>query len=301
MLRRLSDLFNTSLSTSLRRVPALERPVVGCSRLLYRARGFPPAEIIRERLRRAVTNRARELGDVRRTVALPTRARMSVDLTGLMGDLYFNGPASYEPRTTRFIMARVARGQTFVDVGANVGYFSLLAASRVGREGRVYAFEPNTNLHGDFMRSVRLNGFDERVRLTGVALSGADSERVDFFISLAEANTGLSTLTPYEGHLASGALSLTHKISVPARTLDSWRREAGVARIDVLKIDVEGAEEMVLDGMPDTLRDAPPRYIICETHLDGPVSERLRAHGYRASALDTTPAGWGNVLYTLQK
>ena len=301
LLHNLSDLFNASLATSLRGLPALEAPLAGCSRLLYRAGGISFVEIIRERLRRAASKRAQEIGDVYRIVKLATGARMVVDITGLMGDLYFNGAASYEPQTTRFIATRLSPGATFVDVGANVGYFSMLAASRVGSEGRVYAFEPNKNLHGDFKRSVQINGFENRVRLTEVALSSADADEVDFFISLAEANTGLSTLTPAKGHLDTGSLSLTHKITVPSRTFESWMKETGLSRIDMLKIDVEGAEEIVLDGMQGTLDGARPSHIICETYLEGTVSECLRGHGYHASGLDTSPEGWGNILYSLDE
>jgi len=56
---------------------------------------------------------------------------MVVDITGLMGGLYFDGRASFEPRTTEFIKDNLPRGGTFVDVGANVGYFSILAAGRL--------------------------------------------------------------------------------------------------------------------------------------------------------------------------
>ncbi|HEY0077495.1 MAG TPA: FkbM family methyltransferase [Pyrinomonadaceae bacterium] len=301
LLHSLSDLFNISLATSLRRLPALEAPLTGCSKLLYGANSVSFVEIVRERLRRAVSRRAQERADVYRVVKLATGAQMVVDITGLMGDLYFNGAASYEPQTTQFITARLSRGETFVDVGANVGYFSILAASRVGSEGKVYAFEPNPNLHGDFKRSVQINGFENLIRLTEVAISSADSDEVDFFISLAEANTGLSTLTPAKGHLETGSLSLGHKITVPARTLDSWMKETGLSHIDMLKIDVEGAEEIVLDGMQETLADARPSYIICETYLEGAVSERLRRRGYSASGLDTSPEGWGNILYSLDR
>jgi FkbM family methyltransferase len=299
-LHKLSDLFNASLATSLRRVPALEAPIAGCSRLLHRAEGGGPVEMVRERLRRAVIGRAREAGDTYRTVDLPAPARMVVDITGLMGALYFDGPKSFEPLTTQFIKSHLPRGGTFVDVGANVGYFSLLAAGLVGGEGSVYAFEPNTNLHADFMRSVRANSFEDRVRLSEVAVSNADLDAVDFYVSLAEANTGLSTLTPHEGHLASGSLSLTNKVTVPARRLDSWVKESGVTRIDVLKIDVEGAEELVLEGARGVLDGVRPPYVVCETTLKGAVTERMSAHGYAASCLDTPQEGWGNILYSLR-
>jgi hypothetical protein len=71
----------------------------------------------------------------------------------------------------------------------------------------------------------------------------------------------------------------------------------GLSHIDILKIDVEGAEELVLSGMQDAFATAPPRYIICETNLKGPVTDRLTRYGYVASSLDTEN-GWGNILYS---
>lgn len=301
LLHKLSDIFNLFLATSLRHIPSLEGHMVGCSRLLYHVGGVPFASIISERLSRAISNRAKELGDTYRMVGLSRQARMAVDITGWMSGLYFDGRESFEPQTTRFIMAHLTRGGTFIDVGANVGYFSLLAAGIVESEGRVYAFEPNRHLHNDFMRSVYINSFEDRIRLIEIALSNKDLDEVDFFISLAGANTGLSTLTPNEGHLATGALSLTHKITVPARTFDTWIKETGLSRIDILKIDVEGAEELVLDGMKSTIEDLRPPYIICETSLEGTVTKRLSQHGYSASCLDTPVEGWGNILYDLHQ
>lgn len=297
VLHQLSDLFNESLANLLRRIPSLERYIVSCSRLLYRLNGVPFVEVLRERLRRVVTNQAKALGETYRTVDLPTRALMAVDISGWMSGLYFDGPLSFERQTTEFILAHLPLGGTFVDVGANVGYFSILSAGLVGSRGRVYAFEPNPKLRDDFMRSVAINSFEDRIQLTEIALSNEDLAGVDFFVSLAEANTGLSSLTPDQGHLATGALSLTHKITVPARRFDSWINEIGLTNIDILKIDVEGAEELVLAGMQDSCAIVRPPYIICETNLRGPVTDRLNTYGYGASSLDTEN-GWGNILYS---
>ena len=297
VLHKLSDVFNESLAKLLERAPATERPIVSCSRLLYRLDGVPLVEVVRERFSRAVTNHARAREDTYRAVELPAQSVMSVDITGWMSGLYFDGQKSFEAQTTQFIKEHLPLGGTFVDVGANVGYFSILAAGLVGNRGKVYSFEPNPKLRDDFMRSVALNSFQDRIQLTEIALSNEDLEGVDFFVSLAGSNTGLSTLTPYEGHLATGALSLTHKITVPARRFDSWVKEVGLTHIDILKIDVEGAEELVLAGMEDAFAIVRPPYIICETNLKGPVSERLSTFGYQASVLDTDN-GWGNILYS---
>jgi hypothetical protein len=199
LLHKLSDVFNESLANFLRRIPSAERYIVSCSRLLHRLNGFSPVAVLRERLQRAVTNQAKVRGDSYRTVSLRSDALMAVNITGWMSGLYFDGQSSFERHTTDFIKTHLPRGGTFIDVGANVGYFSILAAGLVGNQGRVYGFEPNPKLRDDYMRSVGINSFEDRIQLTEIALSNQDLEGVDFFVSLAESNTGLSSLTPNEG------------------------------------------------------------------------------------------------------
>jgi Methyltransferase FkbM domain len=85
---------------------------------------------------------------------------------------------------------------------------------------------------------------------------------------------------------------------VPTLTFDAFARRAGLGRVDLVKIDVEGAEEMVVRGMAETLASAPPLRIVCETVPDGEAMRLLLAAGYTARALDVTDTGLGNYLFT---
>ena len=83
-----------------------------------------------------------------------------------------------------------------------------------------------------------------------------------------------------------------------ARTFDGWAAEVGLREIDVVKIDVEGAELDVLEGMGRTFADHPPHYVICETPADGPARRHLEALGFRSSVIDPVPGGIPNLLFS---
>ena len=95
----------------------------------------------------------------------------------------------------------------------------------------------------------------------------------------------------------------TERITVRTETFDRWLTTHNVERIDVMKIDVEGAEDLVLRGMSRTLETVPPRYIVCETEWDGPAHHLLTSHDYRGAPLEWMAAdsGYGNILYRRER
>ena len=188
---------------------------------------------------------------------------------------------AYEPAVTRCIEARLGPGMTFVDVGANVGYFSLLAASRVGPAGSVYAFEPSQIDVKLLHLSRLLNGF----------------ENVEVFPVAAGRGWGLSF---YDGAHSNGwvspvssspedVLSRTVVLSVPIGEVIP-----ADGRIDVIKIDVEGAEFQALTGArrmldrhhPAIVTEFSPPALESISHVSGPqYLEFLTGLGYRLSVL----------------
>jgi len=202
--------------------------------------------------------------------------------------LYFHGQ-TYEPATVRCLVEHLGPGQTFVDVGANHGYFSVLAARLVGPAGRVFAFEPNPSVFEQLAEHVACNGLTN-VTTERKALAEREGT-LELFVSACAANSGLSSITPGSQAFASGSLDRDRHVQVHVTTFDRWRRARAVERIDLLKIDVEGAEMLVLRGMVETLAEAPPTGIICESHGVGGTNEdeasrMIVAQGYDASDLD---------------
>jgi FkbM family methyltransferase len=211
-------------------------------------------------------------------------------------ELHFGGLV-YEAATTRYLAGHLAPGNVFVDVGANTGYFAMLAAARVGATGRVMAFEPNPTVFAQLQKHVTLNGFESRVTAAQMALSDAPDSAARFFISQDRANSGLSSLTPPAETLAVGGLSEAHTIPVRVDTFDNWFASSGLDHVDLMKIDVEGAEARVVAGMRGSLASGAISAIICETVWGSPAHEVIAAAGYDPDVLDAV-GPLLNVVYT---
>lgn len=175
-------------------------------------------------------------------------------------------------------------GDVFVDVGANVGFFALLAARRVGASGRVVAYEAVPDNAAAIRRNVSLNGMEDIVTVRAVAV--ADSE-----------GTSTLVLTQHPGGnaLKGGAAppDAVGELAVPATTLDRDLSTLAIGPPALVKVDVEGGELAVLRGMSRTMSEIGPAIIV---EADGPdeptVAERagalervLRAHQYRVTKL----------------
>lgn len=159
---------------------------------------------------------------------------------------------TFEPAETALFAARLRQGLTVVDVGANVGYYSLLAASRVGPSGSVYAFEPDPVSAERLSRTVRRNAIHQ-ISVQEVGL-GDSAGNIELFIPVVEGNR-TPTMVPH-GH--------RNVVSVPITTLDTFCANRGIPRIDVLKIDVEGFEPDVLRGADRLLRSGLIGVILIE-------------------------------------
>jgi len=154
----------------------------------------------------------------------------------------------YEDDVTAVLRSQLAPGATFVDVGANVGWFTMLAATIVGATGRVVAVEPNPANTALIERSVAEAG------VTGVTIAAG----------AAFDSTGLATLhvDASNGCVLALADVTTRAIEcsyvVPVRRLDDILDDTGIERVDVMKVDVEGAELHVLRGAKATFERHRP-------------------------------------------
>lgn len=154
---------------------------------------------------------------------------------------------TYEPEQTRLFQQHIPAGATVFDIGAHVGYYTVLSSVLTGPRGRVFAFEPNPANHAFLQRHVGLN------RLTNVAIENAAVSDRKGTASFAF-GTGSGT-----GRLDSGGT-----LQVRTLRLDDFCAEHDV-RPGVMKIDVEGAELDVLRGVEGTLRACHP-VIFLSTH-----------------------------------
>lgn len=155
---------------------------------------------------------------------------------------------SYEPEVSAALRGRLSPGATFVDVGANIGWFSLLAAGLVGPAGRVLAVEPNPLNVALLERSAKDNGFDN-IEVLCVALAETAG------VVALETDGSNGRVIPVDGPPDK---PFRASFVVAAEPLDDLLAKAGITRVDVMKVDVEGAEPMALRGARRALeRDHP--------------------------------------------
>jgi len=161
---------------------------------------------------------------------------------------------SYEPEVTSAISSVLESGHTFFDVGANLGYYTLLASTKVGSDGSVHAFEPAPAQFKHLNLNMRVNRATNII-LNNVALAETAGER-EMLLSLGW-NQGIHSFAATEGPATSTRVSCA--------TLDEYVVANGIRRIDAMKLDVEGAELLILRGSVETLRSLAVPVIFFET------------------------------------
>jgi FkbM family methyltransferase len=152
---------------------------------------------------------------------------------------------TYEPHVTAALQKRLQAGMVFLDIGANIGYFSMLAAGKVGSSGRVFSFEASQKNAILIFLSTRLNKFDN-IHVFPFALA---NHRGTWMYDSHGSNGSLAPFST-EGDLMPG------RSLVYAMTLDELMRDQ--VRADIVKIDIEGAEYMALEGGTKLLERCRP-------------------------------------------
>ncbi len=183
----------------------------------------------------------------------------------------------WEENETHWFTKFVDVGDTVIDVGANVGYYTILASRLVGERGRVYAFEPDPTSFALLEQNVRVNGA-RNVVLEQKALS---NENGTLQLYLAEKNKGDHRIYQTEEDRPS--------VDVETVRLDDYLADVG-GTVDFVKIDTQGAEAVIIAGMPETIRANPgivmavefwPEGLLAlETTAEG-MLEELRGHDFR--------------------
>jgi len=187
--------------------------------------------------------------------------KMDVDPRETIGVNIWHRPSVYEKREREIFCAAIAPGSVVLDVGANVGIYTLLAAKR---RARVFSIEADPRNAAFLRRHIGINGLEERVSVFQMA--ALDSPR-DVTLYRNDINSGMSNV--FAG---------VDGVTVPGRTIDSL----DLPPIDVCKMDIEGAEILALRGMADTIkRSCGLRMLIeyAEQHgSTGEIVEFLRSH-----------------------
>lgn len=188
----------------------------------------------------------------------------------------------YEPEKTAAIADEVRPGDIVFDIGAHVGYFTVLMSERAGPDGRVFAFEPRPLNQRFLSRHVRVNGCVNTRVLHQAVGDRDDTVRL-------ETNTGTGT----------GRVSPTGDTEVEMVTVDGLVESGRLPAPTFLKVDVEGGEMAVLRGARSTLVEHRPRMVLA-THgdaIDAECRAFLDALGYTMIDLGQTK---GDVEYLVR-
>ncbi len=197
-----------------------------------------------------------------------------LELNPRTGQPYLRGDV--EPVVQEILGGRLRAGMVFYDLGANVGFFSLIAARIVGEGGHVFSFEPDPEVAARLRRNI------ERNKLSNVTVVEAglwSSSGKKNFVAADPASPDRGTGQFAGGDNANGT-------PTPCVALDDF--VAGARRPDAIKCDVEGAEIEALRGAETLLRASRP-WVLCETHSesnDRSARELLRDFGYRVEPVD---------------
>jgi FkbM family methyltransferase len=187
----------------------------------------------------------------------------------------------WEPAITALVRSHLKPGDVFVDVGANVGYYSLLAAQAVGDTGHVIAFEPSPTVRGRLAANIDRNGLGARITVHGVA-AGAAPGSVTMFLATPD-NLGQTSTRQSPGFTSEG--------EVEVRRVDDCVSEADCGRVTFVKVDTEGDELAAVHGAQGLLAAMPAGAMVL-IEVDEPrmrerggtprdVFDLMSSHGYR--------------------
>jgi FkbM family methyltransferase len=181
--------------------------------------------------------------------ALPTGQRLLIPKGHIPGRTYLTG--SYEPEVTRFFLTAIGEGQVVVDIGANIGYYTLIASKLVGPSGKAYAFEPDPVHYGYLRENIRANRCSNVEAMQKAVTSGVEGE---------------APFWPEPNGSAGSLHSRPRTPPVVVRTisLDEFFARLGWPRVDFVKIDVEGAETEAIEGMAQVSERNPTLRMVTE-------------------------------------
>ena len=160
----------------------------------------------------------------------------------------------WEPGTTRMLFDFLHEGMSVIDIGANIGYFTLIEARAVGERGKVYAIEPDPRNLKLLRKNVEINNL-HNVEVFNCAISDKTGTEKFYLARCSNWNT----LIP-----SSDAFDVIDVIEVEAYSLDDFVEKNRIEKVDAIRMDIEGGEGKVIDGGISTLKKA--KILIMETH-----------------------------------
>ena len=205
----------------------------------------------------------------------------------LSPQIILNG--AWEPGVTQALRSLVKPGMTIVEIGANIGYFTTFLGRLVGPQGCVRAFEANPEIFDLLTENIDINGLIPFVRAEQMLVCDSCGERE---ITLLERHRGSGSMLSFTDAFVALYHDKKTTIGVPATTLDAyWKDEA--RSIDLVKMDAEGSEPMIVDGMRRIIAQ-PHLTVVCEFY-----NQFFETEGPSAEAFLDAMLGHGFVLHKI--
>jgi len=199
-------------------------------------------------------------------VSLPTGQHVTVAATNntISRHLLRDGWRGHEAETLPVFIALARAARSFLDIGANIGWYTLVAKA-VNPACHVVAFEPSPEVAEVLERNLRLNGLGD-VRVERAAAS-SETGMVQFYVSPSDSSS--STLKDFRAAVQT--------LTIPAVSLDDYVAREGWGRVDLVKVDVEGNDHLVLRGMTRLLAHGRPD-VLCEVlkRADQAIADVMR-------------------------
>lgn len=198
----------------------------------------------------------------------------------------------YEPELCHVLFRALKKGDTYLDVGAHVGYFAIIAAKLVGPEGRVVAFEPEGANLARLGEHIAMNKL-ANVTVVNKVVCDAVGPRTFYINRDNDGGHGLWDVGRHSFNVKSAAQP--QPIEIEATTLDATAAALGTAAIKVLKIDTEGGEHQILEGAAKTIERQAIPFVICELNEFGlnqlgssqsALRSYMKARGYDTFVMD---------------
>lgn len=180
-------------------------------------------------------------------------SKMFLDLSdrGICKDLFLYGIR--ERKCTRIFKKELEEGMKVMDIGANIGYYTLIVASIVGNSGKVYAVEPDSRNFGLLKKNIEVNSYKNRVEPYNVAIGDENGEG----LLLESECSNLRSIAKASDH---------QKISIERTRMVTVDEFLGNRPVDFIKMDVEGFEYYIIKGMTKTLNKNMPLKLFIEVH-----------------------------------
>ena len=158
----------------------------------------------------------------------------------------------YEPEVVEYLLSRLSPGMTVIDIGANIGFFTLLAADLVGPSGKVVCYEPVPETFNQLRQNIALNQYTNIIPVQSALSNTGGVGRMTVRMDSALNRFAVAAVEP--------------TVEVCIETLDESLRGLSVYECDLIKMDIEGAEILAVQGMGETIARNPRLEFVIEVH-----------------------------------